>query len=141
MPVRFRPPAPTRWGTVMTIACLGWGSLVWDARTLPVNGDWKDDGPDLPVEFARQSGGNRITLVVVPVAPSVRTLWASLSAQSLRDAVTALNEREGRPGSNKIGRWPSDERDEKACQEVIAAWAEKKGLTGVVWTALSPKFG
>jgi hypothetical protein len=125
----------------MTIACLGWGSLIWDPRTLPVDGDWKDDGPDLPIEFARRSGGNRITLVLVPGAASVRTLWAPLKVQSLSDAVTALNEREGRPGSHRIGRWPGDKRDEKACQEVVTTWAKKKDLTGVVWTALPPKFG
>lgn len=48
----------------MTIVCLCWGSLIWDAGELPVCSAWHADGPALPIEFARESADGRITLVV-----------------------------------------------------------------------------
>jgi nitroreductase len=50
--------------TVLRIACLGWGSLIWKPENLPIIGEWKNDGPMLPIEFSRESGGQRITLVI-----------------------------------------------------------------------------
>jgi hypothetical protein len=64
----------------MLIACLGWGSLVWDPRELPVRGTWLTNGPFLPIEFARESSDGRITLVLVPDTIAVaQSLWASMS--------------------------------------------------------------
>ena len=39
----------------MKIACLGWGSVIWDPRALPIQREWFKDGPFAPVEFTRQS--------------------------------------------------------------------------------------
>jgi len=47
------------------IAVIAWGSLVWDPRDLDIEPEWREDGPLLPVEFARFSGRERLTLVLV----------------------------------------------------------------------------
>ena len=75
------------------IACLGWGSLIWDPKGLPVDGGWYTDGPQLPVEFTRVSRDGRLTLVITEGAPPVAVLWSCLSVSSLDDAIQALAER------------------------------------------------
>lgn len=120
----------------MNVACLGWGSLVWDdSRPLPIAGDWQFDGPLLPLEFARQSSGDRITLVIVEDVPPVQSLWVWLEAQSISEAVNALAEREGTPARN-IGRWSFQEDMVYPQSSTIGAWATGKDITAVVWTAL-----
>jgi hypothetical protein len=59
------------------IVCLGWGSLIWNPKDLPVE-DWHGDGPALPVEFARISRGGRLTLVVADSAAQLPVLWTRL---------------------------------------------------------------
>jgi hypothetical protein len=39
----------------MSIAILGWGSLIWDRRDLPITGDWQRGGPMLPRRFHHSS--------------------------------------------------------------------------------------
>ena len=48
----------------MKIAILGWGSLIWNQNGLPVKGQWKKNGPVLPIEFSRVSRDGRLTLVI-----------------------------------------------------------------------------
>src|SRR5262245_37273344 len=86
------------------IACLGWGSLVWDPRGLPTKGEWRDDGPRVRVEFLRKSGGGRITLVLHHSAAPLVSLWAELNVPDANSAVAALADREGTPERN-IGLW------------------------------------
>jgi hypothetical protein len=124
-------------------ACIGWGSLVWDdKRHLPLLSRWHENGPLLPVEFARESGGRRITLVICEDTPRVPSLWAIADAVDVSTARQQLGLRE-HPGASpqwieaEIGywdKWSGKSHGREA--ETIAVWAENKGLDGAVWTNL-----
>lgn len=126
----------------MNVGCLGWGSLVWNPDTLPLRGEWFQDGPLLPVEFARASGGNRVTLVLLPPSPSVRVLWSLLATPDVRTAVDLLAAREGVPKSKdrSIGFWSRSSGARGNCADIIGPWAIGRHLDAVVWTNLGPKW-
>lgn len=120
------------------IACLGWGSLIWDQQDLPVTGEWSPDGPTLPVEFLRRSENGRVTLVLDPDGTPVPSLWVLLNSPDVASAVDALMEREGVYPSKvatDIGRWTGGAPPSLIPD--LAEWASKQKLDGVVWTALS----
>ncbi len=123
------------------IACLGWGSLVWDPRELPIQREWFADGPLVCVEFARQSTDGRMTLVLESFASPVQSLWALMETQELSTAREALRARERVPKNsiNRIGAWSNGD----ASPELIIGlpqWAASHRIEGVVWTALLPQF-
>lgn len=137
----------------MKIAFLGWGSLIWDACGLRIRGEWKEDGPLIPIEFARISSkdGGRLTLVICPRSkcPDVRevpTLWAYADHTDLKEATENLRDREG-TSIDLIG-YVSPQGDGKNTNteecvgaiEAIRGWAwarrERLGLDAVVWTDL-----
>lgn len=132
------------------IACLGWGSLVWDPRDLPCGGNWQSDGPLLPLEFARESGakngerGDRITLVICPGHVRVRALWVLLDVVDLNEARQRLAVREGIPDKNLasgVGFVDCTSGEMNGLEaDTISAWASAIGLRGVVWTNLRCKF-
>ena len=123
------------------IACLGWGSLIWHVRGLPIVGKWHPDGPNVKVEFVRKSSKNRLTLVLFDKATkAVPCLWARMAVASPDEAVIALAKREGgnRPISHEhIGCWPGDTPTTIIDLET---WAAKNSIDDVIWTALQPKF-
>jgi len=125
----------------MAIACLAWGSLVWDPRELPVQGKWFGDGPLVRVEFARQSSDSRLTLVIVPAGPEVRSLWAPFTVERIVDAQGALARREGvaKNVEKHISVWASTDANDSDPPS-ISAWARGLKLDAVVWTALPPRF-
>ncbi len=128
----------------MLIACLGWGSLVWRPGALPLRSPWFADGPFLPVEFARQSRDGRVTAVLVPGKPLVRSLWAVLRVASLEDACQALKEREGLTGSRwrqHVGLWTPGAPGSGEVAGRVGAWARPLGLEAVIWSNLPPRFG
>ncbi len=124
------------------IACLGWGSLVWDPRGLPTQGGWSQDGPLIPVEFARQSQDGRITLVLIETERVVPSLWVVMQCEDLAAAVEALRYREGIPQRNvdrHVCRWSAGQVSPKLIPS-LSQWAEGYGLDHVIWTGLPPKF-
>jgi hypothetical protein len=126
----------------MRIACLGWGSLVWDPRELSIRREWFTDGPFVPVEFTRQSSDGRMTLVIDPLATPLRVLWAHMVAVDLPVAVRALCNREGITEENcssRIGSWKRGDVPPGSIPG-LPAWAEAHELDAVVWTALGPRF-
>ena len=128
----------------MKIACLGWGSLIWAPGSLPIRRGWFSDGPLLPVEFARESGDRRFTLVLANVDQRVRTLWALMSVDTLDLAKSALAAREGISEKNirySVGYWDFESNSSHGeCAAEISGWAEQLGLDAVVWTNLKVGF-
>ena len=126
----------------MRIACLGWGSLVWDPRELPILRHWFSDGPLVPVEFLRQSSDGRITLVIGQEVPVVRSFWALMDTPDLAIAREALRQREGTSSKrpDHIGAW---QYGTKAPESIagLDRWADVTQVEAVVWTALPPKIG
>ncbi len=132
----------------MNIAILGWGSLIWDKRSLPITGDWQRGGPILPIEFSRVSSDGRLTLVIDPQnGAGVTTRYALSASVNLNEAIACLREREGttkeRIGfvnlvSNTEREW-SRQQHPGAC-DAIKAWAQAHDWQSVIWTALPSNF-
>ncbi|HTR24858.1 MAG TPA: hypothetical protein VMI10_12840 [Terriglobales bacterium] len=125
------------------IACIGWGSLIWHKRNLDVDGEWRADGPTLPVEFARLSNDGRITLVLVQGFEPVPTLWSAFNTHDLAKARESLRHRERIPQSRaaeSIAHWLRGENPASEPRATISAWAAGKNLEAGVWTNLPPKF-
>lgn len=122
------------------IACLGWGSLIWDPQGLPIVPPWQTNGPALPIEFARVSSKSRLTLTITPGAELVTALWCPFSSIDIGEAAEALRIREGPTRRHWIGVWPARPGYAIDQDGRVGEWARQHGVAGVVWTALPPKF-
>jgi hypothetical protein len=128
----------------MKIAFIGWGSLFWDSRYLKKKGNWQEDGPLLPIEFARQSERTPLTLVLFPQASDVQTLWTLTKITDLKKAIAALAKRE-HTKEGYIGYFSRLDKSSR-CNVIpdvlsrIKKWTIEKELDGVVWTDLPKKF-
>lgn len=129
----------------MLICCLGWGSLIWNIGNLPILDQWYKDGPILPIEFARQSSDDRITLVIIPSECEVfvRCYWCILSIKNLEEAIEALRLRERIPKkyiTKYIGFWQNNHKSNNDTEERISSWGNIYHFDAVIWTNLPPKF-
>jgi len=120
------------------IAVLGWGSLIWDPRELPIQREWFKDGPLVHIEFVRQSQDNRITLVLTKSEKPVRSLWAIMDCTDLDVAKEALRKREGCKLED-IHAWSSGESAPVTIHD-LGAWAKFRSIESAIWTSLPPKF-
>jgi hypothetical protein len=127
----------------MKIAILGWGSLIWNLKGLPVTGDWVRGGPVLPIEFSRVSSDGRLTLVIDEInGAKVTTRYALSARTNVKDTVEDLRVREGTT-SGWIGfldLTQAKQSSEMTVMNQIKAWAKNQGIDAVVWTALPPNF-
>jgi hypothetical protein len=125
----------------MKIACLGWGSLVWDPRDLKIRSDWKPDGPLLPIEFARQSGDGRITLVICDTNKFSKVYWALMSNDNITDAIESLRAREGTSKTHihHVSQFEKVDNSNEI-KKIIHDWLIKNSLDSAIWTGLPPKF-
>jgi hypothetical protein len=136
----------------MTIAILGWGSLIWDKRDLPVSGEWRRGGPVVPIEFSRISTrGARagcLTLVIDEKhGANVTTRFALSPRTNLDDAIADLRAREG-TNNHRIGyanlvrgteRDFARQQHLRAC-DTIKEWAHAQRWQALIWTALPSNF-
>src|SRR5262245_38033199 len=106
----------------MSFACLAWGSLWWRPGDLPIEGDWQKDGQVLPLEFARISNSGRITLVITESGSLSPTFWGVMAVPTMKEAVSALAQREEVERLSAIGRVPFD-GTHYPFADAIAAWA------------------
>lgn len=130
----------------MRIAILVWGSLYWDPRILETTNEWFKDGPALPIEFARISTGNRLTLVIKPTFDNVTTLYAQSAFDNFNDARENLRAREGTANINNIGFIDFVNNIQQVRQangfaiDLIRQWNEEKKFDAVLWSDFSPRF-
>ena len=135
----------------MRIAIIAWGSLIWCPRDLQLSTKWRSDGPLLPIEYARKSKHNRVTLVLVPWEWVDRSgsYWAHSCHTVLPEACDNLKTREGalardihfatlEESGSFGGETPHP--DSADVFETVQAWiATQRRVDAAVWTGLPHK--
>jgi hypothetical protein len=131
----------------MTIALLGWGSLIWDPNPVfdVLHGVWEFDGPRLPLEFSRISASRQsaLTLAIDKLHGAPCTVaWCRSLRVTVPEAVRDLITRE-KAKADGIRHLPCDAALPATAPSIdvtIATWARSKGISDVVWTGLASNF-
>ena len=132
----------------MTIAIIGYGSLIWDLDDLApkVTGPWQvGTGPAMPVEFTRVSPKRKKALALV-IEDNLQELSATShivsSRNNLKDAKDDLAARE-RTHLGHIG-WATRTGEAQSCSDTLAnsvvSWLERSDYSAAVWTDLNGNF-
>lgn len=120
----------------MKIACLGWGSLIWNPGDLKIKEkEWFKDGPLLPIEFVRISTDKRVTLVIDQDSKPITTLWSLMNTDDFQTAFDSLKQREGTI-KKRIHSINQSDIPENAIEKIIQEWLKKKELDAAIWTGL-----
>jgi len=124
----------------MKIAIIAWGSLIWQPKDLLFDTEfsWKEDGPILPIEFARISKDGRLTLVITQNGTFVPTLCSLSKYETLDEAILNLAVREG-SGRRSISSYNKSKNEfshNVFFKERIVDWINEKGFDAVIWTNL-----
>jgi hypothetical protein len=124
----------------MQIAILGWGSLIWCPGSLRIRTRWHSNGPSLPIEFARISKDERVTLVIHPGAPDQMTYWALSEFDKVVAARENLRLREGprcKPADiHTLGPVDTDYDHDDVRQRIQRWLSTRREVDAVVWTGL-----
>jgi hypothetical protein len=126
--------------THMQIAVIGWGSLIWCPGSLRIKTRWRPDGPALPIEFARISRDGRLTLVIHPGSPELRTYWAISEFPTLIEARENLTTREGadlKDIHSATAQDPKEAATSEAAARITVWLKNQEDLQAAIWTGLS----
>jgi len=122
----------------VNIAVIGWGSLIWYPGSLLIKTRWFKNGPLLPIEFARISSGDRLTLVLFPGRKLQPTFWAISEFEEMGKARENLRIREGAKNTSPIHGYDKLNTRHGNIDSLVATqiknWLrERNSLDGVIW--------
>lgn len=129
------------------IAIIAWGSLIWEPKYLNYDKQlgWINDGPILPIEFARISKDGRLTLVITENGCLNRTFYTLANSNiSFEEAIENLRIREGKCNRKYIGFYKAEtdefHTDDFKYKEEIRNWSKEKKIKNIIWTDLPEKW-
>ncbi|TFW16591.1 hypothetical protein [Duganella callida] len=125
----------------MNIACIGWGSLLWKPGPLIFATPWQPGGPELPLEFTRNSeDSDELALVITESAPLMPTYWALMTTSYLDDAREQLRQRERIALDHPEWIGTALASNQVASDLRVTTWLARQAFDAVIWTALPPRF-
>ena len=133
------------------IAVLMWGPVAWSTNGLSIDGVWRKDGPDLPVEYARVSNLTEecrksvLSLALRPGWKRNPVLWSMMSTGDVDQAVSELAALMGCV-DGQIGLIDIEGGERRGAStedlEEMEQWSEERlwygnKMDAIVWTARS----